>query len=94
MSMIFAVMYREYLIRTTSLTWAFYDLFMPLTYLLLFGIGLNTAFAGGVVTGGIPMSYHSFFLAGVLSMACFGIAINTSYGFFIDRDNGIFYEFL
>jgi ABC-2 type transport system permease protein len=27
-------------------------------------------------------------------MACFGIAINTSYGFFIDRDNGIFYEFL
>jgi ABC-2 type transport system permease protein len=27
-------------------------------------------------------------------MACFGIAINTSYGFFVDRDNGIFYEFL
>jgi ABC-2 type transport system permease protein len=27
-------------------------------------------------------------------MANFGIAINTSYGFFVDRDNGIFYEFL
>jgi ABC-2 type transport system permease protein len=94
MSMIMAVMYREFLIRTTSLTWAFYDLFMPITYLLLFGIGLNTAFTGGVVTGGASLSYQSFFLAGVLAMACFGIAINTSYGFFVDRDNGIFYEFL
>ncbi len=94
MNMIMAVMYREFLIRTTSLTWAFYDLFMPITYLLLFGIGLNTAFSGGVVAGGFSLSYQSFFLAGVLAMACFGIAINTSYGFFVDRDNGIFYEFL
>jgi ABC-2 type transport system permease protein len=94
MSMILAVMYREYRIRTTSFTWSFYDLVMPLIYLLVFGIGLDTAFAGGVVIGGTTLSYNSFFLAGVLSMACFGIAINTSYGFFIDRDNGIFYEFL
>jgi len=27
-------------------------------------------------------------------MASFGIALNTAYGFFVDRDNGIFYEFL
>ena len=27
-------------------------------------------------------------------MASFGIAINTAYGFFVDRDNGILYEFL
>jgi ABC-2 type transport system permease protein len=27
-------------------------------------------------------------------MASFGIAINTAYGFYVDRDNGIFYEFL
>jgi len=50
MKMILAVMYREYRIRTTSLTWLFYDLFMPLTYLLLFGIGFNSAFSGGMTT--------------------------------------------
>ncbi len=94
MKMILAVMYREYRIRTTSLTWLFYDMFMPLTYLLLFGIGVDKAFAAGIMTGGGTVSYNAFFLAGVLSMACFGIAINTSYGFFVDRDNGIFYEFL
>ncbi len=94
MTMILAVMYREYRIRTTSLTWLFYDLFMPLTYLLLFGIGLDRAFAGGIPVAGGTLRYNAFFLSGVLSMACFGIAINTSYGFFVDRDNGIFYEFL
>ena len=94
MTMILAVMYREYRIRTTSLTWLFYDLFMPLTYLLLFGIGLDRAFSSGIAAGGATVGYNSFFLAGVLSMASFGIAINTSYGFFVDRDNGIFYEFL
>lgn len=94
MNMILAVMYREYRIRTTSFTWLFYDLFMPLTYLLLFGIGLDRAFSSGIAAHGTTVSYNAFFLAGVLSMASFGIAINTSYGFFVDRDNGIFYEFL
>ncbi|MBP1655118.1 MAG: daunorubicin resistance transporter, inner rane subunit [Bacteroidetes bacterium] len=94
MTMILAVMYREYRIRKTSLTWLFYDLFMPLTYLLLFGIGLDRAFAQGIPVPGGTVSYNAFFLSGVLAMACFGIAINTSYGFFVDRDNGIFYEFL
>jgi ABC-2 type transport system permease protein len=89
-----AVMYREYKIRITSLMWLFYDLLMPFAYLLIFGIGLDRAFTSGVVVQGSLVSYNEFFLAGVLSMACFGIAINTSYGFFIDRDNGIFYEFL
>lgn len=94
MNMILAVLYREYRIRATSFVWMFFDLFMPLVYLLMFGIGLDKALSGGIVSEGITMSYQSFFLAGVLSMACFGIAINTSYGFFVDRDNGIFYEFL
>ncbi len=94
MRMILAVMYREYRMRTTSMTWLFYDLFMPLTYLLLFGIGLDRAFSGGIALQGGTVSYNAFFLAGVLSMASFGIAINTSYGFFVDRENGIFYEFL
>jgi len=87
-------MYREYLIRTTSMVWAFYDLFMPLTYLLLFGIGLDRAFASGVQSGGQILGYNSFFLGGVLAMAGFGIAINTAYGFFVDRENGMLYEFL
>ena len=94
MNMIMAVMYRELRIRTTSMTWLFYDMFLPLTYLLLFGVGLNRAFAGGVATHGMTLGYNAFFLAGVLSMASYGIAINTAYGFFVDRDNGIFYEFL
>lgn len=94
MKMISAVLYREYLIRTTSLTWAFYDLFMPLTYMLLFGIGLDRAFASGVQSGGRMVGYNSFFLAGVLAMASFGIAINTAYGFFVDRENGMLSEFL
>jgi ABC-2 type transport system permease protein len=89
-----AVMYREYRIRTTSLTWLFFDLIVPLAYLLLFGIALDRTFAGGIAAQNTTLSYNAFFLAGVLSMACFGIAINTSYGFFVDRDNGIFYEFL
>ncbi len=94
MRMILAVMYRDYRIRSTSLTWMFYDIFMPLIYLLVFGIGFNSAFAGGVLVDGMRVSYNAFFLAGVLSMASFGIAINTAYGFFVDRENGIFYEFL
>jgi ABC-2 type transport system permease protein len=94
MKMILAVMYREFRIRTTSMTWIFYDLFVPLLYLLIFGIALNKTIGTGIVLGGTMMSYNAFFLAGVLSMASFGIAINTAYGFFVDRDNGIFYEFL
>ena len=94
MKMISAVLYREYLIRTTSLNWAFYDLVMPLMYLLLFGIGLDRAFSSGVQSGGTVVGYNSFFLAGVLAMASFGNGINTAYGFFVDRENGMLYEFL
>jgi ABC-2 type transport system permease protein len=48
----------------------------------------------GLSVDGQPISYNAFFLAGVLSMTCFGNALNTSYGFFVDRDNGILFEFL
>lgn len=91
---VLVVMYREYKIRITSMTWAFYDLTLPAFYMLVFGIGLNTAFAGGVSANGGIVSYNAFFLAGVLSMTGFGIAINASYGIFTDRENGIFSEFL
>ncbi len=91
---VLAVVYRDSLIRLTSLTWLFFDMAVPLLYLLMFGVGFNRAVGMGVSTNGLTVSYNDFFLAGVLSMSCFGSAINQAYGFFVDRDNGIFYEFL
>jgi ABC-2 type transport system permease protein len=67
-------------------------LFYPLGYLLVFGVGINASL--GFSTGGLAVGYNAFFLAGVLAMASFGIASNTSWSFFLDRDNGIFYEML
>jgi ABC-2 type transport system permease protein len=90
MTAIAAVMYREGKIRATNLTFIFWDVFYPLGYLLVFGVGMSHAV--GTLPGGID--YHSFFLGGVLGMASFGIAANTSWSFFMDRDNGIFYEML
>jgi len=89
-----AVVYREYLLRTTSLTWLFFDLFMPLIYLLIFGIGFDRALSEGIMMKGQLIPYNEFFLGGILAMTSFGIGMNTSYGFFMDRDNGIFYEHL
>jgi ABC-2 type transport system permease protein len=91
---ILAVVYREYLVRITGLTWMFFDLAVPLLYLLMFGVAFDRALGEGFSVGGQAVSYNAFFLAGVLSMTCFGNALNTSYGFFIDRDNGILFEFL
>lgn len=91
---VMAVVYRDALIRLTSLTWLFFDMAVPLLYLLMFGVGFNKAVGMGVTMDGTAVAYNDFFLAGVLSMSCFGSAINQSYGFFVDRDNGIFYEFL
>src|SRR5256885_10631388 len=50
----------------------------------------------GVQTCALPIyvNYNEFFLAGILAMASFAIASNTSWSFFLDRDNGIFYEML
>src|SRR5947207_10431084 len=79
-------------IRATNFTFIFWDLFFPLLYMLVFGVGVNSAL--GAPTGIGNVSYNEFFLAGVLAMASFGIAANTSWSFFLDRDNGIFYEML
>ncbi len=89
-----AVVYRDALIRTTSLMWLFFDMAVPLLYLLMFGVGLDKAVGIGVIIKGTAVSYNEFFLAGVLAMSCFGSAINQSYAFFHDRETGIFYEFL
>jgi len=85
-----AVMYREGKIRATNALFIFWDVVYPLGYLLVFGVGMNKALG----FSGLPTNYHAFFLAGVLGMAGFGIASNTAWSFFMDRDNGIFYEML
>jgi ABC-2 type transport system permease protein len=92
MSPLTAVLYREGKIRATNLTFIFWDVFYPLGYLLVFGVGVTHAM--GFTVPGLPVDYNAFFLAGVLGMASFGIAANTAWSFFMDRDNGIFYEML
>lgn len=93
MKPIVALLYREFLIRTSGI-WLFFDLVLPLLYMLTFGIAFDKAVGTGMQTAGTTVGYNAFFVAAVLSMSCFGSAINQSYGFFVDRDNGIFYEFL
>jgi ABC-2 type transport system permease protein len=87
-----AVMTREGKIRATNLLFIFWDLVYPLGYLLVFGVGINASLGFAAPPAGVD--YNAFFLAGVLAMASFGIAANTSWSFFLDRDNGIFYEML
>ena len=87
-----AILYREGKIRATNTAFIFWDMFYPLFYLLVFGVGVNAALGAPPLGAGI--NYNSFFLAGVLGMASFGIAANSSWSFFLDRDNGIFYEML
>lgn len=89
-----SILYRDSLIRFTSPMWLFFDLIVPVMYLLMFGVGFDAALSIGIQLEGRTLSYNEFFLSGVISMACFGLAMNQSYGFFVDRDNGIFYETL
>jgi ABC-2 type transport system permease protein len=91
-SVLTAVMYREAQIRVTNLLFIFWDVLYPLGYLLVFGVGIDRALHFDVSSTAV--NYHAFFLGGVLGMASFGIASNTAWSFFLDRDNGIFYEML
>src|SRR6202171_552590 len=92
MAAIAAVFYREGKMRWTNLPFIFGYLFYPLCYMLVFGVGINSALGSPMQSAGVD--YNAFFLAGVLGMASFGIASNTAWSFFLDRDNGIFYEML
>lgn len=88
-----AVVYRDYRQRITNIAFVFWDLFVPIAYLLLFGLGFQRTF-GEFSIEGLRMGYAEFFLAGVLAMTTYGIAMNTSWGLFMDKDSGIFYELL
>ncbi|HJR58193.1 MAG TPA: ABC transporter permease [Vicinamibacterales bacterium] len=87
-----SMLYREARLRATNATFIFWDVVYPLAYLLVFGVGMSSALGGQF--GGMGAGYNDFFLAGVLGMASFGIASNTAWSLFMDRDNGIFYEML
>jgi len=89
---LYAVLYREAKIRATNLLFIFWDVGYPLIYLMIFGVAMERAM--GFTVPGITVDYNAFFLAGVLGMASFAIASNTAWSFFMDRDNGIFYEML
>lgn len=92
MSGLSAMLYREARLRATNATFIFWDVVYPLAYLLVFGVGMSSALGGNF--GGSGTAYSDFFLGGVLGMASFGIASNTAWSLFMDRDNGIFYEML
>jgi ABC-2 type transport system permease protein len=92
MSAIAAGFYREGKLRLTNWTYIFWDVLYPLGYLLVFGVGVNAALGSPFAASGVD--YNAFFLAGVLGMASFGIASNMSWGLFMDRDNGIYFEML
>ncbi len=87
-----AMLYREAKIRATNLIFIFWDVFYPLAYMLVFGVGVNAALGSPLRSEHVD--YNAFFLGSVLGMASFGIASNTSWSFFLDRDNGIFFEML
>lgn len=94
MTNIGAVFYRDYRQRTTNIGFVFWDLFVPLAYLVLFGIGFERMLGNSVPVGGNDFSYTTFFVPGVLGMVTFSVAMNTAWGFFMDKDSGIFYELL
>jgi ABC-2 type transport system permease protein len=89
-----AVFYRDYRQRMTNIAFVFWDMFVPLAYLALFGMGFQKIVAPSFGVGGQSAGYTAFLLPGVLGMITFTVAMNTSWGFFMDKDSGIFYELL
>lgn len=89
-----AVFYRDYRQRMTNIGFVFWDLFVPLAYLVLFGMGFEGMLGNSVAVGDKAFGYTAFLLPGVLGMVTFSVAMNTSWGFFMDKDSGIFYELL
>lgn len=94
MRAIAAIFYRDYRQRMTNIGFVFWDLFAPLAYLALFGIGFERMMGDTFVVDGHPLGYTAFLLPGVLAMVTFTVAMNTAWGFFMDKDSGIFYELL
>jgi ABC-2 type transport system permease protein len=94
MSEIAAIVYRDWRQRITNLGFVFWDLFVPLAYLTLFGTGFERALGTSFVVDGQPLEYTAYLLPGVIAMTAFSVAMNTAWGFFMDKDSGIFFELL
>lgn len=92
MSAIAAVLHRDAKIRATNFTFVIWDLFYPMINLLVFGVGIDAAL--GLKFGVAGLNYNAFFLGGCLALGSFAIPSNTAWSFFMDRDNGIFFEML
>src|SRR5262249_58401394 len=56
MSALGAILYREGKIRTTNLTFIFWDVFYPLGYLLVFGVGISETLGFTAPTGRLGYS--------------------------------------
>ena len=94
MTAVAAVFYRDYRQRITNIGFVFWDLFVPLAYLILFGLGFERMVGGSIAVEGQAVGYTAFLLPGILGMVTFSVAMNTAWGFFMDKDSGIFYELL
>jgi len=94
MNAIAAVFYRDYRQRITNAAFLLWDLLVPLAYLLLFGLGFDRLLGDAIELEGQRVGYTAFLLPGILAMVTFYVALNTSWGFFMDKDSGIFYELL
>jgi ABC-2 type transport system permease protein len=93
-SEIAAIVYRDWRQRITNVGFVFWDLFVPVAYLALFGIGFERSVATSFVVDGQPLNYTAYLLPGVIAMTAFSVAMNTAWGFFMDKDSGIFFELL
>ena len=94
MNAISAVLYRDYRVRRTNPFLLFWDVMAPLAYLVLFGIGYQKLMSNGLVIDGQSLVYTAFLVPGVLGLVTFGIAVNTSWGLYMDKDSGIAQEML
>lgn len=94
MRAIFAVFYRDYRQRITNIAFVFWDMIVPLAYLGLFGVGFEKTLVSSFTIEGQTLGYTAFLLPGILAMITFTVAMNASWGFFMDKDSGIFDELL
>jgi ABC-2 type transport system permease protein len=90
MSPILAVAYREHRIRLSNPILPFWDVLVPVVYLVIFG----SSFERWIGSEAFEVAYPTFLLGGILAMISFSIAMNTSYAFFEDLQSGIFHEML
>ena len=59
-----AVFYRDYRQRMTNIGFVFWDLFVPLAYLVLFGMGFEGMLGSSVAVGGQGFWLHCISAAG------------------------------